>query len=104
MKTEDTLTNGVDTSKSPEELAHEATESVELVVTIADKLKFDAVIRYKLRDVLPFIPATKRDATVDAAVNEIFSKFIDSQYKSMQSAIALKRAKAEHPEVFRASK
>lgn len=95
--------NAVDTSKSPKQLAAETTETIEIVISL-NKLQFEAVISHKLRDVLPFVPAIKRESVIQSKVNEMIEKYFDSTYKSILSQAALKMAKATHPELFRAGK
>lgn len=98
-----TLTDNVDTTKGADTLAHEATETVGVVIEI-NKLLFEKVMAYKLRDVLPFTPAIKRQSLIEASVNEMISKYFESTSKSIDNAITMKQVRAEHPELFRNGK
>lgn len=90
----------IDFTKTPEQLAKESTASTEVIVSV-NTLLLERVIAYKLRDVLPFVPASKRESTKQSKINEMVNKMFESTLKSMESAASVKIARATHPELFK---
>jgi hypothetical protein len=92
--------SAVDTSKTPESLAAEATEKVTITVTVP-KLTYEKVIAHKMRDVLPHIPAIKRGAAIQSHLDEMFQKHFASLLKGIENSAILKMLKANNPELFK---
>lgn len=94
-------TTPIDYTKSAKELASEATKSVTITVNV-NSLLLEEVLAYKLRDVLPFAPANKREGIKQAKIEDMVRKLFEQTKKSMEQSAAVKMARATHPELFRA--
>lgn len=90
----------VNTSATPEQLAHEAVETITITVTV-NKLVYEKVIAHQMRDTLPYVPATKRNVAVQNHLNDKFNKYFDSALKGIETSATMKMLKAEHPELFK---